>query len=66
MRALWLHYPDDAQAVARSDEYLWGRDILVAPVTDAGAAARQLYLPRGSWYDFWTEEKTTGGRGTPL
>ena len=62
MRALWLHYPDDAQAVARSDEYLLGRDILVAPVTDAGATARQLYLPRGTWYDFWTEEKTAGGR----
>ena len=33
MRALWLHHPDDATAVARGDEFLWGRDILVAPVT---------------------------------
>jgi len=53
MRALWLHYPDDPRAVARADEYLWGRDILVAPVTEPGAQSRQLYLPKGGWYDFW-------------
>jgi alpha-glucosidase (family GH31 glycosyl hydrolase) len=47
MRALWLHYPDDANAVARGDEYLWGRDILVAPVTEKGATSRRAYLPRG-------------------
>jgi alpha-glucosidase (family GH31 glycosyl hydrolase) len=62
MRALWLHYPDDAAAVARGDQYLWGRDILVAPVVEKGAAERRLYLPRGHWYDFWTEEKIEGGR----
>jgi alpha-glucosidase/alpha-D-xyloside xylohydrolase len=61
MRALWLHYPGDATAAGRSDEYLWGRDILVAPVTEKGATARQLYLPRGAWYDFWTETRTEGG-----
>jgi alpha-glucosidase/alpha-D-xyloside xylohydrolase len=61
MRALWLHHPDDPAAVARGDEYLWGRDILVAPVTDKGASLRQLYLPRGRWYDFWTEEGVQGG-----
>jgi alpha-glucosidase/alpha-D-xyloside xylohydrolase len=62
IRALWLHYPDDPAAVARGDEYLWGRDILVAPVTEKGARSRRLYLPRGTWYDFWTEEKVEGGR----
>jgi alpha-glucosidase/alpha-D-xyloside xylohydrolase len=62
MRALWLHYPDDATAVARGDQYLWGRDILVAPVVEKGATERRLYLPRGHWYDFWTEEKIDGGR----
>ncbi len=61
MRALWLHYPDDAAAVGRSDEYLWGRDFLVAPVTEKGASSRKLYLPRGTWYDFWTENKLEGG-----
>jgi alpha-glucosidase (family GH31 glycosyl hydrolase) len=62
MRALWLHYADDPQAVERSDEYLWGRDILVAPVTEKGATSRHVYLPRGTWYDYWTERAVEGGR----
>lgn len=62
MRALWLHHPQDAAAVARGDEYLWGRDLLVAPVVEKGATSRRLYLPRGCWFDFWTEKRVEGGR----
>jgi alpha-glucosidase/alpha-D-xyloside xylohydrolase len=62
IRALWLRYPSDAAAVARGDEYLYGRDILVAPVVEKGATSRSLYLPHGAWYDFWTREKIEGGR----
>jgi alpha-glucosidase (family GH31 glycosyl hydrolase) len=62
MRALWLHYPDDPAAVARGDQYLWGRDMLVAPVVEKGATNRRLYLPRGAWYDFWTNTRVDGGR----
>jgi alpha-glucosidase (family GH31 glycosyl hydrolase) len=62
MRALWLHYPDDPKAVQCVDEYLWGRNILVAPVLVKGASSRKVYLPRGVWYDFWTHEKLEGGR----
>jgi alpha-glucosidase (family GH31 glycosyl hydrolase) len=62
MRALWLHYPDDAKAVACGDQYLWGRDVLVAPVVEQGAKTRHVYLPRGGWHDFWTGERHEGGR----
>ena len=62
IRALWLHYADDPKAVARGDEYLWGRDLLVAPVVEQGATTRQVYLPHGAWYDFWTGERLEGGR----
>jgi alpha-glucosidase/alpha-D-xyloside xylohydrolase len=62
VRALWLHYPDDREAVARGDEYLWGRDMLVAPVVEKGAASRDVYLPAGRWYDFWDERAYDGGR----
>jgi alpha-glucosidase/alpha-D-xyloside xylohydrolase len=62
MRALWLHYPDDPKAVARSDEYLWGRDILVAPVVEKGVSKRQLYLPDGRWYDYWSRTPVMGGQ----
>ncbi len=61
LRALWLHFPDDPAARLRGDEYLWGPNILVAPVTEKGAASRRVYLPRGSWYDFWTGERLEGG-----
>ncbi len=61
MRALWLHYPNDPAAVARGDQYLWGRDILVAPVVEKGAVDRKLYLPHGAWFDFWTGERHDGG-----
>jgi alpha-glucosidase (family GH31 glycosyl hydrolase) len=61
IRALWLHYPDDATAVARGDEYLWGRDLLVAPVVEKGATSRKVYLPKGAWHDFWTSERQEGG-----
>jgi alpha-glucosidase (family GH31 glycosyl hydrolase) len=62
IRALWLHYPNDPVAVARGDEYLYGRDILVAPVVQKGAVSRKLYLPHGTWYDFWTNKMIKGGR----
>jgi alpha-glucosidase (family GH31 glycosyl hydrolase) len=62
MRALWLHYPDDPKAVACADQYLWGRNLLVAPVVEKGATARQVHLPSGDWYDFWTNERLAGGR----
>ena len=61
LRALWLHYPDDPKAVACQDEYLWGRDVLVAPVVEQGATSRKVYLPRGVWYDFWSSERVQGG-----
>jgi alpha-glucosidase (family GH31 glycosyl hydrolase) len=62
MRALWLHYPDDPKAVACVDEYLWGKNMLVAPVVETGAESRRVYLPPGGWYDYWTQERVEGGR----
>ena len=68
------HRPaDDARALAassrrcrarsrRGDQFLWGRDILVSPVVEKGATSRRLYLPRGRWFDFWTEQGLDGGR----
>ncbi len=62
MRALWLHFPDDAKAVACGDQYLWGKNVLVAPVVEKGATSRSVYLPPSDWYDFWTGERLEGGR----
>jgi alpha-glucosidase/alpha-D-xyloside xylohydrolase len=71
MRSLWLHHPGDRAAVARGDQYLWGRDMLVAPVTEKGVTSRKVYLPRladgrgagnGKWFDFWTNETFDSGQ----
>ncbi|HYM25523.1 MAG TPA: TIM-barrel domain-containing protein, partial [Vicinamibacterales bacterium] len=62
LRAMWLHYPDDDRAIASGDQYLWGGDMLVAPVVERGATTRRVYLPAGVWYDFWSNERHDGER----
>ncbi len=61
MRALWLHYPSDETASATGDQFLWGKDIMVAPVYEKDAKTRKVYLPKGEWYDWWTNKRITGG-----
>jgi alpha-glucosidase/alpha-D-xyloside xylohydrolase len=61
MRALWLHYPLDQQARGQSQEYLWGRNLLIAPVYEKGATSRDVYLPEGTWYDWWDNSPASGG-----
>jgi alpha-glucosidase/alpha-D-xyloside xylohydrolase len=61
MRALWLHYPADPIARGLGSEYLWGRDLLIAPVFEKGATHRNVYLPAGKWYDWWTNAPAAGG-----
>jgi alpha-glucosidase (family GH31 glycosyl hydrolase) len=53
MRHLLLEWPDDPQAVASDDEFLFGPDLLAAPVLAPGVTTRDLYLPRGVWIDLW-------------
>jgi alpha-glucosidase/alpha-D-xyloside xylohydrolase len=62
MRSLWLHYPNDKHACAVRDQYLWGRDLLIAPVHKKSATSREVYLPEGTWYDWWTSEAVEGGK----
>ncbi|MBU8913172.1 MAG: hypothetical protein KOO61_04060 [Spirochaetales bacterium] len=59
IRSLLLAYPDDYVAWTIEDEYLLGSDLLVAPVLRplTQAKVRDVYLPAGSWYDFWTNER---------
>jgi len=60
MRAMWLHYPNDEIARTLGNQYLWGRDMLIAPVFQKGAETRDVYLPDGLWYDWWTNKKENG------
>ncbi len=62
MRAMWLEYPNDVHARGLADQYMWGRDLLIAPVYEKGATSRNVYLPAGNWYDWWTNERLSGAR----
>jgi alpha-D-xyloside xylohydrolase len=52
MRALTFAYPADGSLSDTWDEYLYGENILVAPVTTAGVVSRNVYLPQGRWMDY--------------
>jgi alpha-glucosidase len=61
MRPLLFDYPDHPEFAGRSEEFLFGRDLLVAPVLIAGATQRELILPPGTWYEFATGRPLAGG-----
>lgn len=62
MRAMGIAYPQDEQTHNIKDQFMFGRDILVAPVVSAGAESRKVYLPKGNgWTDVWTGERLVGG-----
>jgi alpha-glucosidase (family GH31 glycosyl hydrolase) len=66
MRPLVLNYPDDPRVWQLGHQFLWGDDLLVAPVTREGATAWPVYLPAGAWYDFWTGLRHEGPGGRTL
>ena len=49
---LAYHFQDDYICYSTDDQYMFGRDLLVAPVCAKGVVSRQVYLPKGNWYDF--------------
>jgi alpha-D-xyloside xylohydrolase len=62
MRPLVMDWREDVEAQSIGDEYLFGPAILVSPVTTQGATSRRVYLPKATWYDFWTGTKVEGGK----
>lgn len=60
MRPLVLNYPQDKQVFNLNDEYMVGDTLLVAPVVEQGQTKRMVYLPEGSWIDFWDERQYQG------
>jgi alpha-D-xyloside xylohydrolase len=63
MRPLFYDFPDDGKSYTIEDQYMFGPDILVAPVLEAGASSRAIYLPPGSrWKDALTGKAFEGGQ----
>ena len=60
MRPMVLHDPADVQGWQLGSQYFWGEDLLVAPVTRQGARHWPVYLPAGTWFDWWTHERFQG------
>jgi alpha-D-xyloside xylohydrolase len=61
VRALFVEFPGDPGAWTVEDEYLFGSQILVAPLMEAGATGRDVYLPAGQWIDYQTGRAYAGG-----
>jgi len=51
----------DPQTHYRTDEFVFGNQILVCPVQEPNAKGRRLYIPRGNWYNYWTRDYVKGG-----
>jgi alpha-glucosidase (family GH31 glycosyl hydrolase) len=69
-RALVMRYPDDPVAATSSDSYLLGDALLVSPVVQEGQFSKDVYLPDGGWFDYWSDHRHEGKRivtvATPL
>ncbi|WP_159806644.1 glycoside hydrolase family 31 protein [Cellulomonas citrea] len=67
MRGLFHEFPADARSWQVGDEYLFGPDVLVAPVVQPGAAGRTVYLPAGAvWTDLTTGRTHDGGQAVEV
>ena len=71
LRGLFLDYGHDETVHSIKDQYLLGKNLLVAPVVEQHATTRKVYLPKGNgWYDYWTNVYYQGGQtivvDTPL
>jgi alpha-glucosidase (family GH31 glycosyl hydrolase) len=65
MRAMILAYPDDTSVFDTWNQYMFGGEILVAPVTTAGATSRSVYLPAGKWLNY-NDKSTISTGGTSV
>ena len=67
MRPLWFEYPQDIATYLNDNQFLVGRDLLVAPVTAPGVTRRSVYFPRGdAWLDWWTGARYEGGKAVEV
>ncbi|MFA9398395.1 MAG: alpha-glucosidase, partial [Clostridiaceae bacterium] len=61
MRPLFIHYEQDEKAYITKYEYMFGKDILVAPVIKKGETKKDVYLPKDNWVNLFTGEENDGG-----
>ncbi len=58
-----VHYDqEDTQTHFRTDEFIFGKQILVCPIQEPNAKGRRMYIPKGNWYNYWNDELIEGGK----
>ena len=60
LQSLVYYDQEDTQTHFRTDEFLFGEHILVCPIQEPNAQGRRMYIPKGKWYNYWTEEIVDG------
>jgi alpha-D-xyloside xylohydrolase len=62
MRALFMDFPEDKKTHYLGTQFLFGKSIMVVPITKYDVKSWEVYLPKGAdWFDYWTNEKVVGG-----
>lgn len=62
LQSLFYYDQEDTQTHFRTDEFIFGKQILVCPIQEPNAKGRRMYVPKGKWYNYWTEETIEGGK----
>jgi len=62
MRPLFLEFPEDEKTADIDHEFLFGSNLILAPVLVEGATEQAIYLPKSNWFDYWSYKKYTGGK----
>lgn len=62
MRPLWFEYPEDQKTYLIADQFMLGRDLMIAPIVKEGTRSRRIYLPAGAWVNWWTGERLDGAK----
>ncbi|MFN3639314.1 MAG: glycoside hydrolase family 31 protein [Flavobacterium sp.] len=60
LKSLVYFDQEDVQTHYRTDEFIFGSQILVCPILEPNALGRRMYLPKGNWYNYWTNERVEG------
>ncbi len=62
LKSLVLYDQEDIQTHYRTDEFIFGDKMFVCPINEPNSTGRRLYLPKGNWYNYWTDELVEGGK----
>ena len=62
LRPVVMQEQDEIKNHFRQDEFTYGDKILICPILGPGQTSRKVYLPKGNWYNFWTNEIAAGGQ----